>query len=181
MIPDLLPHFNGTAIKSSLIKTSSKQESAGKGLSSNPSAPSNNLTQFKEYQASARTLLCQSYGNDNQCAKVAFSQKPSETYLKLQSEYTTKNESMLLRLLSDVFDITIQKITPVHKKINLLPTLNFQLGNLDQDLKFYDKALAMILLKSTGDEFETMQDIITISAQKSLVTIDDIVDILDSK
>lgn len=102
-------------------------------------------------------------------------------YLKLRSEYTTKNDSMQLRLLSDIFDITTQKSTSVHKKIDILRTLNFQLGNLDQDLKFHDKALAMILLKSMGDEFETTRDMIMISARKSSVTIDDIVNILASK
>ncbi|RKF84344.1 hypothetical protein GcM1_109001, partial [Golovinomyces cichoracearum] len=175
MIPGLLPHFNGTA-----VKPLPEQEYAGKGLG-NPLAPSNDLTQFKEYQALARTLLRQSCGNDDQRAKIAFLQKPSEMYLKLRSEYTTKNDSMQLRLLSDIFDVTTQKSTSVHKKIDLLRTLNFQLGNLDQDLKFHDKALAMILLKSMGDEFETTRDMIMISARKSSVTIDDIVNILASK
>ncbi|RKF84276.1 hypothetical protein GcM1_126002, partial [Golovinomyces cichoracearum] len=72
MIPGLLPHFNGTA-----VKPLPEQESAGKGLGS-PLASSNDLTQFKEYQALARTLLRQSCGNDDQRAKIAFLQKPSE-------------------------------------------------------------------------------------------------------
>ncbi|KAI0994484.1 hypothetical protein K3495_g13698 [Podosphaera aphanis] len=100
---------------------------------------------------------------------------------KLRSEYTEHNDSLQLRILSDIFEITTQKSATIHSKANSLRNLIFQLRNLDKDLKLHEKALAMFLLKSLGEEFDTTRDMILVSARKTRISLDEIFSILASK
>ncbi|RKF60385.1 hypothetical protein OnM2_051073 [Erysiphe neolycopersici] len=64
--------------------------------------------------------------------KIVYLSDPRKMYVKLRSEFSDKNDSMKLRLLSDIFDNTTQKSAPIHSKFNQLLGLNAQLGNLDR-------------------------------------------------